>query len=385
MRKRVLLSALGAAMILSGCGESASSAGSSSVTLDGKVADGYLVGAKVCLDKNANLACESDEPSAISTKGGAFSISGVTQSDIENYNIVAEITTQTIDEDTNQSVDKPYVLYANAKSKFVSPLTTQLFYMMDRFAVSDAETAKKLLADSMGLSDATLVQSDYVAKAASGDAEAQKAHEWAKAYAALRGKMQESVESANLNYTDFYKQQYVSSVLFDYTEDINASFSANQVDLATHVENVYATMPTTSLLISANLSSLQKEYEQKAEQERLEKLKESLNSTTPNLLTTSQILLQDVPYSRTYNGKTDLMTFTVADSANKSCTIYFLDSSFTSNSYVSGALQINGTGYSARGGTSVSLTKSTQNASFFTAWYYYTSTASHADFYVHCF
>lgn len=48
-----------------GCGSSDSNStevANDYVTLGGNVADGYLVGAKVCLDKNSNSKCDSDEP-----------------------------------------------------------------------------------------------------------------------------------------------------------------------------------------------------------------------------------------------------------------------------------------------------------------------------------
>ena len=43
-------------------------------TLAGKVADGYLIGAKVCLDKNQNDQCDEGEPHAFSTSGGNFEL-----------------------------------------------------------------------------------------------------------------------------------------------------------------------------------------------------------------------------------------------------------------------------------------------------------------------
>ena len=67
MKKGILLSI--AALLFLGCGGSSStntsSADTTSVTkttIKGKVADGYLENAKVCLDKNNNLACDEDEP-----------------------------------------------------------------------------------------------------------------------------------------------------------------------------------------------------------------------------------------------------------------------------------------------------------------------------------
>ena len=44
------------------------------LSLEGVAADGYLVGATICLDLNSNLSCDSGEPSATTGAGGVFSI-----------------------------------------------------------------------------------------------------------------------------------------------------------------------------------------------------------------------------------------------------------------------------------------------------------------------
>jgi len=54
--------------------------------------DGYLVGAKVCLDMNANGLCDAGEPSDTTRAKGAYSLS-VSAADVAKYSIVVEVST----------------------------------------------------------------------------------------------------------------------------------------------------------------------------------------------------------------------------------------------------------------------------------------------------
>ncbi|MFT6984341.1 MAG: hypothetical protein ACJAT7_000127 [Psychromonas sp.] len=98
------------------------------ISLSGKVADGYLSGANICLDINVNKICDAGEPSATSSAGGAFNIENLTQSAIDSFPLLAEIIKgQTIDEDNpNVALTKSYTLSAPAGFTFVSPLTTMI-------------------------------------------------------------------------------------------------------------------------------------------------------------------------------------------------------------------------------------------------------------------
>lgn len=97
-------------------------------SIEGRAADGYLAGARVCLDLNSNSACDDDEPSSTTANGGAYTLDGVTQAQIDNSPIVVEIIVgETIDEDQpGVVIEKTYTLTAPAGSAFVSPLTTMV-------------------------------------------------------------------------------------------------------------------------------------------------------------------------------------------------------------------------------------------------------------------
>ena len=69
-----------------------------SVTLSGKVIDGYISGATVCLDLNSNKVCDTGEPSATTGAGGVYSFDA-TQAEIDASPIVVEVPVGAVDED----------------------------------------------------------------------------------------------------------------------------------------------------------------------------------------------------------------------------------------------------------------------------------------------
>ncbi|UZF20933.1 hypothetical protein LG939_05545 [Ralstonia pseudosolanacearum] len=80
---RISTLALSAVMaaVLAACGGGGDSSASSptppaTAQLTGKAIDGYLAGATVCLDLNANNRCDAGEPSALTDSHGNFSLSG---------------------------------------------------------------------------------------------------------------------------------------------------------------------------------------------------------------------------------------------------------------------------------------------------------------------
>ncbi len=91
--------------------------------LSGRVADGYIAGARVCLDTNQNGICDSNEPYAITSQNGKFNFIHLTNKQI-NSSLVVQITKQSIDTDNNKAVKIPFVMLAPKKSTFISPLTT---------------------------------------------------------------------------------------------------------------------------------------------------------------------------------------------------------------------------------------------------------------------
>ncbi len=116
---------------LAACGQGAAPPGDQSQplakTLSGTVADGYLVGATVCLDTNRNKRCDSGEPAATTGSGGRYQLRVEDASLLTRHPLTVEVGTTVVDEDTGSPVDKAYVLTAPAgQGQFISPLSTML-------------------------------------------------------------------------------------------------------------------------------------------------------------------------------------------------------------------------------------------------------------------
>ncbi|MBW7470453.1 hypothetical protein [Marinobacter sp. F4218] len=113
-------------MILAGCSGSdyptqESPAGTGAVS--GFAYDGYLRGAKVCVDENLNKQCDDGEPSSETVNGGQFSIEGLTDAQLLTP-MVVEADANTIDEDSGQLVDVNLKLLAPAGTKAISGFST---------------------------------------------------------------------------------------------------------------------------------------------------------------------------------------------------------------------------------------------------------------------
>ena len=118
------IAGLSLALLISACGGGGSTSGP--VTLAGNVIDGYITGAKVCLDINGNGVCDSGEPTATSGANGAYSISVPTWTNLSSLHLLAVVPVGAIDADAPTSpITAPYTMLAPAQMPMViSPLTT---------------------------------------------------------------------------------------------------------------------------------------------------------------------------------------------------------------------------------------------------------------------
>jgi len=192
LKKNVLTaSGITLAVLVSACGSGGSSSGtnsetpltnnaidngnalgeSSARTISGKVADGYIKGASVCVDMNDSNTCDEGEPTAVTGDGGAYDLTLPVGA--EDKAIVASIPATAIDEDTGEPIGKALVFSAPAdKPEFVSPITTLVHHQLrsnPSLSVDDAEAAVKL---ELGVSDENIsLFDDFVAGANNANAE----------------------------------------------------------------------------------------------------------------------------------------------------------------------------------------------------------------------
>ena len=108
--KKILLSGL--TLFLIGCGGGNNT---KSNTISGKVVDGYVKGAKICLDLNNNFKCDENEPLTFSDNNGNYSLK---ITDNKEHIIISQ---GGIDTESNLPA---ITMYSNTKYKNITPLTS---------------------------------------------------------------------------------------------------------------------------------------------------------------------------------------------------------------------------------------------------------------------
>jgi len=161
--------------LIAGCGGSGSTP-ATTTALSGKVADGYLVGATVFLDKNLNYQLDAGEPTTVTGENGTYTLN-VDPADVGKYPIVAmAIQGQTIDMDyPNVTVASSYVLCLPAtavsgtvNSYFISPMSTLIREKMEANPGMTLTEAMTQLRNQMDLPSGMDMMADYVAGSQSG-------------------------------------------------------------------------------------------------------------------------------------------------------------------------------------------------------------------------
>lgn len=143
---------------LAGCGSS----GQTGDAISGKLVDGYIKGALVCLDVDRNLKCDAGEPAAITGSSGEFTFFPVKGTATTGLLIVAEIEKGATDSDfPGQPVAATRMLGFADEPAVVSPLTTVVASMVLGGATrSDAQASARAL---LGLSPTFDFSTDYIA------------------------------------------------------------------------------------------------------------------------------------------------------------------------------------------------------------------------------
>ena len=152
--------------VLVGCGGGGGTATTTptTVSLSGVVADGYLTGAKVCLDKNENMVCDAGEAFATTGTNGAYTITGVTAADVAAYPVIAEVPATATDPDstaTDKTVGKAFVLSAPKGNTTVTPLSSLVHQEMQATPALSAASAAANVKTALTITTDPLA--DYIA------------------------------------------------------------------------------------------------------------------------------------------------------------------------------------------------------------------------------
>jgi hypothetical protein len=187
-----------------GGSSSSSTAAGSTTTLSGKVIDGYIVGARVCLDLNSNNTCDAGEPTTISDGTGSYVLPAYTGS-LAGLQVVAQVIEGAFDLDDNIPIpaNGTYTLMAPAAaSATVTPLSTLISSAISAGggeAGLSIEQAKNQIAAETGIPVANLLAHDYKQK--NDTTTAQIATVTAKAIAAVTNQLATNadIRAAGLN------------------------------------------------------------------------------------------------------------------------------------------------------------------------------------------
>lgn len=150
--------ALASGLALTACG----GGGTTGTEIGGRVMDGYISGAKVCLDANNNRKCDAGEPMASTSSGGRFTFFVPESTVMGQATLVVEVPVGAIDEDAPTSpVATAYKMRGLAnKSSIVSPLTTAVqAYIDSGKTLAEANVA---VVSDLALSGSPDLSSDYV-------------------------------------------------------------------------------------------------------------------------------------------------------------------------------------------------------------------------------
>jgi len=186
--------------LIAGCGGGESTS-ATSANVSGAVADGYLVGATVFLDKDGNYRLDAGEPTTTTDANGAYTLI-VDPADVGKYPIVAmAIKGVTIDKDTNLPVQNSYILSmpkesvsGTVSSNFISPMSTQIRELMatDKYTM---QQAMDQLRAQLGLPVGVNMMADYMTDP--NDANYRDMHTAAQNMASLMGSQMTQVLSTS--------------------------------------------------------------------------------------------------------------------------------------------------------------------------------------------
>lgn len=249
LKKLTILSlALSSGFWFSGCGGGETTTPTettATTTISGAVADGYLVGAKVCLDTNYNDICDGNEPTTITDSSGhyTFTLTAMAPADLP---LIVEANASTIDLDTNQPINQEWHFKAMPGSTFISPLSTLVVNEMEFNSTLTLTQAMNNLQTELGLDINASV--DYIA------ANKTQAHNAAKIIARSLSKTETSLSSEAPNADPRLIRLLAAKQVRLQTEAIKTHAIANDTAFLTDVNTTDVTTQITQ--VSDSLAAL---------------------------------------------------------------------------------------------------------------------------------
>src|SRR5690554_566366 len=150
MRNLISVAILAPAILLVGCSDSSNfyPPQGNNNTAKGKVYDGYLTGAQVCVDENINRACDAGEPSVVTDLNGDFTFIGLTDRQAAQP-LVVQVIAGTVDKDTGVAPPADLKFIAPAGSTVISAFSTIIQLKIEaELAAGSTKTLAQLKADA---------------------------------------------------------------------------------------------------------------------------------------------------------------------------------------------------------------------------------------------
>src|SRR5690554_4583206 len=150
MRNLISVAILAPAILLVGCSDSSNfyPPQGNNNTAKGKVYDGYLTGAQVCVDENINRACDAGEPSVVTDLNGDFTFIGLTDRQAAQP-LVVQVIAGTLDKDTGVAPSPNLKFIAPAGSTVISAFSTIIQLKIEaELAAGSTKTLAQLKADA---------------------------------------------------------------------------------------------------------------------------------------------------------------------------------------------------------------------------------------------
>lgn len=226
---------------------------STSSSISGYVADGYLAHARVFLDRNLNRVYDDGEPMAMSADNGYFSLA-VEAGEGDLYPVVVDVIAgQTIDQDNGLYVEDGYLLESPpGHYDFISPLTTLVNLELDKNPAYSLAQAVLSVKTQLGIADEVSLFDNYLddggsraSASVAASAEYGRTHRVAQTVARLMGLLRSDI-SQNLGRS----LTTAETELLAYMVSDQISQYASLVKAAMEYERNYAVTTVVSDLVS---------------------------------------------------------------------------------------------------------------------------------------
>lgn len=218
--------------------------------LAGVAIDGYLRNARVCLDVNDNLVCDSADGAIVLTdEQGRYTLP-VNEEEAKEHNIIVQaVANQTIDMDTPDTpISSSFTYMSEAKNgAVVSPISTMVTSVAAEKNITIAE-AEKQVSVSIGISS-DVFNSDFVA---STEVEAQQVHALARG---LTQVLQESNKALGRNKDQARLNSLLTDLDLPDLKRITDDSLNDRADKSAEIDNVVGKLITNAAINGELLSS----------------------------------------------------------------------------------------------------------------------------------